>query len=301
MHGGQDQRAAAHRARPIPCRPRVRPARNRRRRTGPESSVARPLGHQPGAALESRRGSNSVSAASIAWDRRGRRTSLSSWPDTRRSADCSRTCRAAFWARRGRSRQIRFATSLPPESDVRATLLSSDPPHTTPSNLATHGPSDLRWPSPAVGRRAASVIARALSRRRRLARRWRAGSIETARTIRASLNRRPRCLPTPAPAHADRPVTIVICSVPVLNGQDELVERRVVALAVEVGVAMRWTELAKDAQASPRSVVAPRARNCRGVARAAAATLGEREAAIRQRRSRKRQTSRGSARSLRCA
>jgi superfamily II DNA or RNA helicase len=200
----------------------------------------------------------------------------------------SHLARRVLGAQRSFSKDV-LRDVLPPESHVRATLLSDDPPHTPTLELSspwTFEPSNPRTLEPSLVRarrwqRPARVIAHELSERRSLARRWRNGSIETARTIRARLNRRPTSLWESESFHSDRPFSIVIGVVPILNGQDEVIEQRVVALAVEVqGLALRWRELAADSKPLIETALRRRVLKLSRVARDATAALAERETAI---------------------
>jgi len=188
-------------------------------------------------------------------------------------------------ARRVLGAQRSFSTDvlrdvLPPESHVRTTLFSGET-DCDRENPTDHPPASVSLVRARRWQRPARVIARELSERRSLARRWRTGSVETARTIRARLNRRPTCLPEPESFHADRPFSIVIGVVPILNGQDEVIEQRVVALAVEAQcLTLRWRELAADSRSLIETALRRRVLKLSRVARAAAAALAEREAAI---------------------
>ena len=188
-------------------------------------------------------------------------------------------------ARRVLGAQRSFSTDvlrdvLPPESHVRTTLFSGET-DCDRENPTDHPPASVSLVRARRWQRPARVIARELSERRSLARRWRTGSVETARTIRARLNRRPTCLPEPESFHADRPFSIVIGVVPILNGQDEAIEQRVVALAVEAQcLTLRWRELAADSRSLIETALRRRVLKLSRVARAAAAALAERETAI---------------------
>ena len=188
-------------------------------------------------------------------------------------------------ARRVLGAQRSFSTDvlrdvLPPESHVRTTLFSGET-DCDRENPTDHPPASVSLVRARRWQRPARVIARELSERRSLARRWRTGSVETARTIRARLNRRPRCLPEAESLDADRPSSIVIGVVPILNGQDEVIEQRVVALAVEAQcLTLRWRELAADSRSLIETALRRRVLKLSRVARAAAAALAERETAI---------------------
>ena len=188
-------------------------------------------------------------------------------------------------ARRVLGAQRSFSTDvlrdvLPPESHVRTTLFSGEPDRDQ-EHPSDQPPAAASLVHARHWQRPARVAARKLSGRRSLARRWRTGSVETARTIRARLNRRPRCLPEAESLDADRPFSIVIGVVPILNGQDEVIEQRVVALAVEVhGLALRWRELAADSKPFIETSLRRRVRKLSRAARDAAAALADREAAI---------------------
>ena len=169
---------------------------------------------------------------------------------------------------------------LPPESHVRTTLLSSEP-HGDPEHPIDHlarSPSlerARRWQRPA------RVIARELLRRRSLARRWRTGSVETARTIRSRLEQRPQWLPKPASCCDDRPRSIVIGAVAILNGNDEVIERCAVAISVDAqSLALRWAELSTDIRPVLEASLRRRAFKVSRITHEAGARLAEREAAI---------------------
>ena len=169
---------------------------------------------------------------------------------------------------------------LPPESHIRTALWSIEPdrgpdhPIDPPDTVASLQLA-RRWQRPA------RAIARELTRRRSLTRRWRTSTLETARTIRARLNWKPRCLSKAAGLNLDNPLSIVIGAVPILDGHDAVIERRVVALAVEVaGVAPKWPELADDSTLLIEASLRRRMFKLSRVAREAALRLAEREAAI---------------------
>jgi hypothetical protein len=191
----------------------------------------------------------------------------------------SHLARRVLGAQRSFSAEV-LRDVLPPESHVRTTLFSGEPdrdqedpidhPHASASLVRAR-----RWQRPA------RVIAHELSERRSLARKWRTGSTETARTIRARLNRRSTSFWECEPLHSDRPFSVVIGAVPILNGQDEVIEQRVVALAVEArGLALQWRELAAASKPLIETALRRRVLKLSRVARDATAALAQRETAI---------------------
>jgi hypothetical protein len=165
---------------------------------------------------------------------------------------------------------------LPPESHIRTTLLSIEPDRALDKAIA-QPPAPAKLELTRGWRRPARVVAGELSRRRSLSRRWRAGTTGTTRMIYARLNRKPRCPSTPAFIPDGQSLAIIIGAVPILNAQDEVIERRVIALT---GVARTWVELTSDSTPLIEACLRRRVIKLTRVVKDAAARLAEREAAI---------------------
>jgi hypothetical protein len=124
--------------------------------------------------------------------------------------------RRVLTARRGFGDDA-LASVSPPEQDVRAALLREaalpDQPQTTPVAVCR------RW------ERLAVRAAHALCRRRLLAAQWKAPGLDAACPVRARGGLAQRLVPPAAGS-------VLVFSVPILNGDDALLERRVVAIAI---------------------------------------------------------------------
>jgi superfamily II DNA or RNA helicase len=124
--------------------------------------------------------------------------------------------RRVLMARRGFGDDA-LASVTPPEQEVRAALLRQealpDQPRTTPVAVCRH------W------ERSAIRAARALRRRRALAAHWKAPGANATSPVRAHGGPAQRLMPSAAGS-------LLVFSVPILNADDVLLERRLVAIAI---------------------------------------------------------------------
>ena len=187
-------------------------------------------------------------------------------------------------SRRILSAQNSFSTDLlrdvaPPQSEVRVAMFSNpaalrDAPSEQPTDAAGAPVVNRRW------RRAASVVARAMTRRRRLVDRWKGAAGDATRIIYARVPRRWNS-PLARLPEERAATSIVVCSVPVVDGQGELVERRLVALTMPAAVAaLRPVELVAHIRSQIEDSLARRLARLSRLTRQAASRRAAREIAI---------------------